>query len=481
MKAFKKIAGISSMIIALMVVGSSVYAQEYDDLYFTPKDRKEIKYDGETVTKSDESSSTYESFTNNTYSDKYSSHNVNPDYIARYQSGSSIKSYNSDDNDNANYSQPSESTVEYYDEDNQYANDNTSGQTIINNNYYGNTNSFNDPYWGNNWNSWNNWNRWNRWNRWSRWNAWNDPFWGFNTGIYYDPFFGWGNSWSVSFGFGNRWGWGNPWNRYYMYDPFYSPFYAGGFYDPWFGGFGSPYRGWGWRNSYYNGYYNGFYNGYHNGLSYNDRNTRNVVVGARSSTRGGFVSNSPRTNSTTRSSIDGLSRRSDSRDFSGTQNEYFSRSRTSATSGRTVSSARTSTSGRSNSAATYDARSSRSSSADYSRSNTNSRSGRTYSTPSSTNTRSSGTTRRYNSSSYDSRSSSSSSGRSYSPNYSNSRSSSSSYRSNSYGSSSGRSSGSSYSSGSSSRSSGSSYSPSRSSGSSSGRSSGSSSSGRSGR
>ena len=379
MKAFKKIAGFSSMIIALMVVGNSVYAQEYDDLYFTPKDRKEIKYDGETVTKSDESRSTYESYTNNTYSDKYSSHNVNPDYIARYQSGNSIQSYNEDSEGNANYSQPSESTVEYYDENNQYANDNTSGQTIINNNYYGNTNSYYDPYWGNNW---------NRWNRYNSWNTWNDPFWGINSGFYYDPFFGWRNSWSISFGFGSRWGWGNPWSRYYMYDPWYSPYYAGGFYDPWFGGFGSPYYGgWGWRNSYYSGYYNGFHNGYYSGLYYNDRNLtrRNYVVGARSSTRGGFVSNSPRTNSTTRNSIEGLGRRSDSRDYTGTQNEYFSRSRTSATSGRTVSTTRSATSSRSTSTADYsNARTTRSGSADYTRSSTNSNSGRSYSNPKAT-------------------------------------------------------------------------------------------------
>jgi hypothetical protein len=90
-----------TLFIALgMCIGAS--AQEYDDLYFTKKDRKKVSYDLKPA--ADDSKATYEAFTNNSYSENYSAKNVNPEYIARYRSQSqfsnpeqSIQSENQDD------------------------------------------------------------------------------------------------------------------------------------------------------------------------------------------------------------------------------------------------------------------------------------------------------------------------------------------------------------------------------------------------
>ena len=55
---------------------------EYDDMYFSSKDRKKIKHAQETS----DANITYESYSNNTYDNpSYSAKEVNPEYIEKYK------------------------------------------------------------------------------------------------------------------------------------------------------------------------------------------------------------------------------------------------------------------------------------------------------------------------------------------------------------------------------------------------------------
>jgi len=217
MEALKTITRISFLML-ISGLATGVFAQEYDDMYFNSNDRKKVKR-VEDDKSEDKAEATYESYTNNTYSEKYSAHEVNPEYIARYQSGNSQNSYTSGSSvsdyttdGNANYREPSASNISYSYYPDEYTVEETPEGTTIINNYYRSDPRFNN-------------------------NNWNNPSWAFNT--WYDPFWGWNSGMSISFGWGNGY-WCNPW--YGGYNPYWgwnSWAFSGGFgYGPnsWYGG-----------------------------------------------------------------------------------------------------------------------------------------------------------------------------------------------------------------------------------------------------
>ncbi|HNP18125.1 MAG TPA: hypothetical protein PKL31_06805 [Fulvivirga sp.] len=186
---------------ALIAIGP-IQAQEYDDMYFTPKDRAAKNKDKvEKVAQVEDLQSNFDP------QESYSQKNVNPDYIAKY----SANSYE----DESGYAED-----EYYIDD---YNDNYS-QPIANNYYnsgyrsYYNPGMVYSPRWG-----------------------WYDPFYG--PSLYSSP------GWSFSIGFGTGWGYnrfgrlsyGSSWGSYYgYYDSWYPSSYYGyyGYYDPFY----YPYR-----------------------------------------------------------------------------------------------------------------------------------------------------------------------------------------------------------------------------------------------
>jgi len=296
------------LFLSFSIVSPSVSAQEYDDLYFNGKDRKKVNFENGV---SDDSRATYESYANNNYKADYSTHNVNPDYIARYKSGSTQNDYQNPE-DNKNYKTPSASTIDYY------VDENPQGTTVVNN-YYSNS-------------------------------AWNNPNMGFGGGFGYDPFFGWNNGVNINIGFGNVWnrpfvGWntGFGWNSGWGFNN------GWGWNDPWFHGgnrWNAWNRPWGGGFGYNAGFYDGFQSGIYNG--YNSNNVESPPMRSRVSggryVRGGVVSGASRLNNSSRvSSVVSTPVRSttDRRDYSSTQNEYYKRSR--ASTGREdVSSSRSS-------------------------------------------------------------------------------------------------------------------------------------------
>jgi len=254
--------------------------QEYDDLYFSSKDREQV-----TLTAS-ASSTDYSNIENKgVASEDYSQKNVNPEYIQQY---ADQNRQNSGTTNNDSYSADDNS---YYDEN--YSRNNNpiglargyerynNGGTTVNvfpsigfgGGYYGGS-AFYDPFY--------------------------DPYF-FNNG-FYDPFFnrpfygrpGWNINISYNYGWGSPWGWGR---SAYWYDPFYNP-----------------YRSWGyWGDPYYSGFYNRPYYGWGGGWNRNnviivnpgnDNGSRQVRTSPRSN-RGSAVvndnfNNTPRTTRDTR-------------------------------------------------------------------------------------------------------------------------------------------------------------------------------------
>lgn len=227
---------------------------EYDDMYFSSKDRKKIKYTQENT----EASITYESYSNNTYDNpSYSAKEVNPEYIEKYKQqarasvasevaaaeGNTNPTYSSTDyfveGEVADYDNPS-----FYD-DPKYNRQNES--TVVNNNYYGN--AYRNPYYGG-FNSW-----------------------GPSMMMSYTNWGGW--SYGMSYGFG----WGNGYYDPFFYDPFYCPVYSYNSYR-WYGN--------GYNRGFYNGYNYGYYaaNGIDNGYQ------RHITRGARGSRVQSAASNS---------------------------------------------------------------------------------------------------------------------------------------------------------------------------------------------
>ncbi|WP_370089059.1 hypothetical protein [Ekhidna sp.] len=208
-------------ILSLSVIGA--FGQEYDDLYFTKKDRKKQKKKVEMTdpaygTQYNDELPEYQpeeveatSFLGKQFQENNPTSGVSQeslDYYAPektqddYISENDQNTYLDNTNQNPNFSDPA---VTFY--------DNPNNQPIIVNNYY------ND-----------NWNTWNRWNR---------PGWNFG--------FGWnnwgGNFWSISYG--NAWG--NPW-----YDPFWDPWWGWNSWGPaWGWNVGWGWNSWGWRNNFW--------------------------------------------------------------------------------------------------------------------------------------------------------------------------------------------------------------------------------------
>lgn len=115
---------------------------------------------------------------------------------------------------------------------------------------------------------------------------------GFNMGVGWNSWGGWG----MSVGYG--WGWGG---GYYggWYDPFwsypwYSPYGCYGYYNPYWGGYG--YGGYYGYNSYWNGFYNGYYYGSGGDYGYGGRNVVYVRNG-QNSYRGNTYNNVVRSKS----------------------------------------------------------------------------------------------------------------------------------------------------------------------------------------
>ena len=467
----KKMKNTTSWIVAvtLMLSVSIVKGQEYDDMYFTKKDRKKVSFEMEA--ESQAAKETLESFQNDQLDGQYSSKELNPDFLARY---SSTKL---GEGDEINYGVSSS----YYPESD------SSKQPVIINNYYGT--NYNSPWANNTWapSTYMGWNSWSGFNFQMTFgnssfypmvgyvNPWNDPFfynW-YGTSVYYDPWMAntlmydpWFNPWAYNRRFWRNNMWGNPW----------------------YGGF----------NSYAIGYWDGYYTGaYYGAIGYAYRDvisSRQVVRGARYS-RGGTVTGVSRSNYQANSSRRMVAQTTGNgrQDYSRSQNEYYSRSSRSSESNnraytRSSSGERVATTNSrayqssTQPAYTRSATNSRSyidrsSSAGRSVDNSRSSSSSVYSNRSGSTSNSYGTTRRYstNSSTGNSSSYSGNTSRSYNNSYNNTRSSSgSSYSSGSRSSSysSGSRSSSSYSGGSRSSSSSSSSGGSRSSGGGSSRSSG---------
>lgn len=270
---------------------------ESDNLYF-------MSSDAEVATEFAVQNNNRENFKNlgQTNSDEYipenfSAKNVNPEYLAKYQSTDTPSS---------------EDGTVYFDENDRGTSTNEGGDINIYNNFRGNSGYSNSNSWG--------------MNPWSMSSMYMGGFSPWGMGSFYDPFWGSGLgfrpgfnlSLGLGFGFGSRmgWGFGNPW-RYGMgmgmgyYDPFYSPYY------------GSPYYGYGYGRPIIV-------------VPGGSENQRRIVRGARPSrggvattgrTRDNLASPSDRRASARREAVSRTSTpatRANSRsDFSRSQNDYY--------------------------------------------------------------------------------------------------------------------------------------------------------------
>ncbi|MCA6078054.1 hypothetical protein [Fulvivirga sedimenti] len=220
----------SVILAAFFAFAGIAQAQEYDDMYFTKKDRKALKEKEMNINPNlsnaqAEKTSEYVIKNENAYSEEH----VNPEYLARYGNNETGNAQYSDD--------------EYYTEGGNAGDD---YQVPVVNNYYVNTNpGFYDPFysgfggWGYPYNSW-----------------YVPARWRFSVAFGFG--WGWGGGWGPSWGFGPSWGWGPSWNVGFGY------------------GWGSPYYGWGggyWGNPYYGGGFWG-YPGYGNVVIVNNYESR---------------------------------------------------------------------------------------------------------------------------------------------------------------------------------------------------------------
>ena len=338
-------------LLGLLIIFSSVSAQEYDDMYFNKTDRKKIKTENNKVNAQQIKSAEDIDYSQATQSTElYSAKNVNPEYIARYKA--------TETNEVPEVKSKDEySSGDYFIED--YESDNPDVGSHMNQIDYAALNKRDQM-------SYSNYNRNYSNPYWSR------PSWGFypymsmgygfGSPFMYDPFmydpfmmggFGYGPmmSMGIGYGFGTgfypsmsyslamSWGTGyNPWGGWGAYP--YSPYSMRGFYDPW--GW-SPYRYspyYGFGNYYgYSTIYATNSNYYENGrnIQYKPRRT------SRSATSNRIIRNS---NESTRVSsadsrirvpnrtVSNTSNGRISRDYSKTQNEIYRSSRSNSASQR---------------------------------------------------------------------------------------------------------------------------------------------------
>jgi len=219
----------SVLLAGILVSAGMSFGQEYDDMYFTKKDRKALNEKSMSINKNLPSAQTEEATeyvkkNENAYSEEH----VNPEYLARYGNNTTDKG---------------QATGEYYSES-----QNDDYQAPVVNNYYVN----NGPGFANNLGFYDPW----------MWNPYYGSRWRFNLAFGFGS--GWG--WGPSFGWGTGFGWGNPWG--WGYDPFFGPSWNVGMSWGWGGswGWGSPWGwnnpwmrpGWGWGGGFYGGGYWGY-------------------------------------------------------------------------------------------------------------------------------------------------------------------------------------------------------------------------------
>jgi hypothetical protein len=242
---------------------------EYDDIYFSSADMREVNYASLVQNNEAQNFSSYHNNSENVQIENFSAKNVNPDYIARYanQSNASTQNFGSDDyfvkdygntglNNNRNFASQGENTT--------YNN-----YRITNNNGFGGMNpfamgmGFGMSPWGMGGFGMNPWNMGGfGMNPWNMGGFGMSPF-GFDP--FFDPFFpraGFRTGFSMGFGFSNfgfgmgsmrmrnmmamSYGFGGGFGNPFFMDPFMmSPF---GFNNFGFGGFGSPF---GFGNRFY--------------------------------------------------------------------------------------------------------------------------------------------------------------------------------------------------------------------------------------
>ncbi|MEM9337825.1 MAG: hypothetical protein AAGA66_03800 [Bacteroidota bacterium] len=276
-----------------MILSLTSQAQEYDDLYYTPKDRNKVQvsdweetFEEETEVSRSENTSflgrQIEEYTNPTYSvpdrsiseSENSTNGVSEAAINRYKRSNIDQGEREEEiTENLNYSTPQDT----------YQNDD---RNVTINNYYS------DPRFGNP----------------------PGPRWGFNS--FWGPR---GNGFAISYG---RGAFGNPW-----YDPFYNNFWN----DPWYG-WGGGFNSWGWRNSFYDPFWcppagfvgRGFGPRFNNApiiVTTGEARVRSSVRGSRA-TRGGAVSSSGRE----RTARNAATSVNETRDYNRKQAEYLRRS-----------------------------------------------------------------------------------------------------------------------------------------------------------
>ncbi len=206
-----KIKGLLLATLSLMGV-SSVFAQgvEYDDMYFSAKDRLALRAEraAPAAYNAPSKASKYnyaEEDERINPTDSYSARNINPEYTSREHTETAQSDEQEYFVDNYQYSKNQLNTW----------NNNFDGwynNSWYRNNYYGPAiNSWNSPYYG--YDSWN--------------SPWYDPYWAHN---------GWSSSFAFHYGRSWNYGWGgqyNYWNRPYYgwnWDPYYNSYAGSGWY-----------------------------------------------------------------------------------------------------------------------------------------------------------------------------------------------------------------------------------------------------------
>jgi hypothetical protein len=363
MKARRKIKLLSLAVITIIIASANVsFSQdEYDDMYFNSADRKEVKFNenvnkvntgaddmdskvmAKNTAKSDIINPTYSPTEYGDLDESYSAKTVNPEYIERYKDNPKGTSGTAEIAEGDSYYD------DYYERAVMPGETDEKGSEKVNypypSSYYGGYNAMSRS-------------------RMYR-NPWYDPFYGggfapgFSMSLGYS--FGMMPGFSMGMGYGTGMGYGG-YNPYGFYDPF-SPFgnpYYGGYYDPFYSpyAYNSMYRnsmmyGYGGPGYYCPSPFNAYGSGY--GSSYvavpvsGGSQASNTAAEAESNTlraptyrtrasRGSDrvtgdtqdVPNTRRTLATTRSATNergsnANARLANERDFSRSQNEYYTR------------------------------------------------------------------------------------------------------------------------------------------------------------
>lgn len=317
MKANRSIKLLTASILSLFI--TPLFAQEYDDMYFSHSDRKSDKNIQQVVAQNTTDKKVETTKNPDAYGaidQNYSSKNINPEYIARYRDSKDATDNTGTEGNSYYVDETGRDTSSVYTDRN---------GSVTNNNYYnspGNYGGFNSMYGYNPYNS-----------------LWMDPFfsspfYGPRWGLGVNYGFGFSPRWSLGFSYGNSWGY-NPWS--FGYDPWawdfgypgsygyysmYNPYYYGSYYS------GMPYGVYNcWSCSYYD-------KSYSQNTSYGRRTFRgsdlatNTTVNPIRQRRIGDNTNG--INQTSTSNTGARTRVASRRDYSASQNEYYSRANNTA-------------------------------------------------------------------------------------------------------------------------------------------------------